>query len=205
MFFLAEILSLFFYYTFYRVLFESISSWGIFFIFQALHLASEWILYPLRASSRFYLFMEKLRVADNMLLQALGMIVNANGLNLDDWRCFIVLDFGIRCSILIASAAEIVIILVTLYLCPWIYISLKQNLSSLLQTLVFILVSVVLEIVNAATMNALFFIPRKLDVLKSVMNCFSNIRFSFICVIIASVLFINPMFAFTYDNTFADD
>jgi len=204
MYFLAETASLLFYYTFYRVLFESISSWEMFFIFQVLHLASEWLLYPLRASQAFYDFMEKLRKSERFSSKMLGMFVNANGLNLSDWRCFIVLDFGIRCSILIASAVEIVIMLLTLYLTPWVYISLKQNLSSLLQTLAYILVSVILEIANAATMNYLFFVPKKLDALRTVMNCFSNVKFSFICVIIASCLFINPMFAFEYNNTFSD-
>jgi hypothetical protein len=50
MFFVAETLGLFFYYIFYRVLFESISAWSVFFTLQIFHLSSEWVLYPLRAS-----------------------------------------------------------------------------------------------------------------------------------------------------------
>jgi hypothetical protein len=45
---------LLFYFTFYRVLFESINSWVTFFACQVLHVCSEWVLYPLRASQLFY-------------------------------------------------------------------------------------------------------------------------------------------------------
>ena len=50
MFFVGEYLCLMFYYTFYRVLFESIPDWGTFFALEACHLFFEWICYPLRAS-----------------------------------------------------------------------------------------------------------------------------------------------------------
>lgn len=59
MYFVAEVMSLFFYYTFYRVLFESIHSVVEFSVFQALHLLSEWLLYAGRCSRVYYTVTER--------------------------------------------------------------------------------------------------------------------------------------------------
>jgi hypothetical protein len=54
LYFVGEVIGLMFYFTFYRVLFESIVIWWEFLLFQVLHVMSEWILYPFRASKVFY-------------------------------------------------------------------------------------------------------------------------------------------------------
>lgn len=61
LFFIAEFHALTFYYTFYRILFESIDSWGVFLLFQLLHLGSEWILYPCRCSPTIVPLLERIQ------------------------------------------------------------------------------------------------------------------------------------------------
>lgn len=75
-FFLGEMSSLMYYYTFYRVLFASIRSWEIFAIFQVIHLSSEWILYPLRASMWYFRMMENLTTSTSWLGQLAGALVS---------------------------------------------------------------------------------------------------------------------------------
>jgi hypothetical protein len=52
LFFIGEVYGLMYYYTFYRVLFESVRSIPEFIIFQVLHLTSEWILYVIYTCNR---------------------------------------------------------------------------------------------------------------------------------------------------------
>jgi hypothetical protein len=50
---IGETVGLYLYYMFYRLLFEDLKSWSMFFIMQLMHLCSEWLIYPLRASDKY--------------------------------------------------------------------------------------------------------------------------------------------------------
>eukprot|EP01038_Epipyxis_sp_PR26KG_P011117 gene11117-14921_t len=198
MFFIGEWLCLFFYYTFYRVLFESVREWQIFFALQVLHLGTEWILYPVRASVLFFNFMERIRTRKDCL-RYLGVLFNTDGLDHQDWLAFISLDFGIRCATVITSAIGISILLLTIQYSPWASSVLKESNSSLNITLGLIAVAVVLEILNAIAMSYFYFrtVNNNIGIRQTVEHCFRNSRFGFISSILAGILFINPVYAFS--------
>jgi hypothetical protein len=199
MFFVGEVMCLLFYYTFYRVLFESISSWPEFFFFQAVHLFSEWMLYPIRASRAIF---ERVRWLEDRL--DLNGAFLSNGLNHKDWLCFIALDFGVRCCVMVATGLGIGLLLVVIAYTPWITNSLKQDPPQLRQSIVFIFLAVLLEIVNAVAMNYMFFSKNGMDVISKVSRCFAQLRFSFVACILAANLFMNPMYAFTTNNVWTN-
>lgn len=135
-----------------------------------------------------------------MMAQAVSILVNLNNLDLQSWRHMLALDFGIRVVILIASGIEMIIVLVTVNGFNWIELDLRQTGPSLSQTIFFIIVAVILELINAFFINRLFFEFHSLNVYKILVNGFSNFRFCVICWALACTLFVNPMFAFTSIN-----
>lgn len=103
MYFVGEVLCLLFYFTFYRVLFESVTSFGVFFAIQAVHLLSEWALYPLRGSAAFFNYATAAKESSHPLVSLLGLFVSVHGLGYQDWIYFIALDFGIRVVVLVVT------------------------------------------------------------------------------------------------------
>jgi hypothetical protein len=204
MYFLAEVMCLLFYYTFYRVLFESITSWFLFIAFQLIHLSSEWLLYPFRATETFYLTLQCMtsKITGNKCTQVVGSILTTGGLNHRDWQCFIGLDFGLRCIVLMLSGIGISILLITVAYFPGVENSLQQTPQNLLLTLAFILISTVFEILNAFAMNVFYFKRINLVIRDIVKHSLSNKRFLFVSAILAAVLFINPMAAFETKDQF---
>jgi hypothetical protein len=79
---------------------------------------------------------------------------------------------------------------------PWANISLKQSNDAFVLSTEFIVVAVVLELLNAMAINALFFVPRNVMLFDKVEHSFSNDRFAFICMVLAVNLYINPLYAF---------
>ncbi len=199
MFFVGEVLSLFFYYTFYRVLFESLNTWSEFLVFQSLHLLSEWILYPLRASKTVFDWVSSLTGTPSLLLKGFFL---CEGVSHSDWLSFIALDFGIRCSVMVSTGIGILLILVTIDHCSWIQNSLLQDDQFEILNTEFIMVAVILEIVNAICMNRIFFRPQHVSVQAKLWNCFNSQRFAFLAMCIGGILFINPIFAFTEDDVY---
>ena len=80
--------------------------------------------------------------------------------------------------------------------------ALAQDDSDLLFTLELVLVSIVVEIVNAWVINHVFFRKKNLGVHRVVLDCFQDNRFAFITTIISAALIINPIYDFTTDNSF---
>jgi hypothetical protein len=194
MFFLAEVMALFFYYTFYRVLFESIHSVFEFTFFQVMHLCSEWILYAGRCTHWYYATTERLTrrfLSTRYLPQP--------RLSFRSWQVFISLDFGIRCAILVVTGYGMILLLATVQFVPWLHDhnDLKQSTVNFYFTTVLIVIAVILEFGNAWLMIAVFFRQHKLNVIAEVRHCFSLPHFALLAVMIGSNLFINPVFAFT--------
>lgn len=204
MFFVAEYMGLLFYYTFYRVLFESINSWELFFFFQIIHLLSEWMMYPLRGSRMLMQFVASIEFSclPTGLVEVLPSII-PKGTDDQDWVNFIALDFGVRVVVMIASSFGMLLLLITIDYVPWIDNGLRQtSKAEISQNSTFLLVAVSLEAVNALLMDQWFFRHLQINVMDKVKNCFSNLRFSVLVVLIGTLLFLNPVYAFTTNNIY---
>jgi hypothetical protein len=193
MFFLGEVMGLFFYYCFYRVLFESIRSIPEFAAFQLMHLGSEWVLYVLRCTKWYYDKSEAwvLKYSPNWFL-------NKNRMSHKSWQQFIALDFGIRCAVFITTGYGILAMLITIQYVSWVgnVSGLLENRDSFIYTSCFIVAAVVLEFLNAWGMNRFFFHKQGLDVQSEVRHCFSLPHFALLSLLIACNLLTNPIFAF---------
>ena len=124
------------------------------------------------------------------------------GLNFIDWQYFIALDFGIRCFIICSSGISFTITIVSVSYMPWVSNELAQSDSRIGFILVLVIVSVAVEMVNAMVVDFLFFRRKSLNVYVVVTDCFQDNRFAFITTILGALLIINPIYAFTTDNTF---
>lgn len=200
-FFIAEFTGLMLFYTFYRLLFESVRSWALFFIFQALHLLWEWILYPLRASPWLYPYLVFLQ--DHPRLPFLRNALIPLHTNLQDWIDFIALDFGVRVVVMIATTAGMATLLLVVQTASWLSSSLQEDsLADYGQSILFIFIATALEVINAWAMNRLFFAKQGVDVLEKTKRIFQDDRFAIMVIIIGTNLFINPIYAYTEDNSY---
>lgn len=66
-----------YFYTFYRLLFESVQSWAVFMAFQVIHMAIEWLSYPVRGSQWFYNLNAKDRTTNKRLRRDRDSLSNA--------------------------------------------------------------------------------------------------------------------------------
>ena len=193
MFFVGEFLGLMFYYIFYRVLFESIHSIPEFLALQALHLVSEWILYVLRATEWYY------QTTEYFGEKYFSWALMKPRLSHAYWQQFIALDFGIRCTVFVTTAFGFLLLLTTVQFVPYLGDSngLHVTLLNYEKTAGFIIFAVVLEFINAFIMHQVYFKKVNLRVRQKLLHCFSLKEFAFMVVTISTVMFINPVFAFT--------
>jgi hypothetical protein len=196
MFFAAETLSLLFYYAFYRVLFESVSSWEVFFTLQALHLSLEWLCYPFRASIYFANMCSYLRYNGGMLGRFIADLFGSQYVSNEDWKRFIALDFGIRVTVVISSGISISLYLLSISNAYWVQNGLKQDAVNVRSTIMYIYLAVVMELVNAFVINYLFFATQGVSVYNMLLNAYGDDRFAFLTTVIAAVMFLNPVYAF---------
>ena len=124
------------------------------------------------------------------------------GLNFIDWQYFVALDFGIRCFIIVASGISFTVTIISVSYFPWINNELAQNGSQIGFTLALVIVSIVVEVLNAMAVDYLFFRRKNLNVVNVVTDCFQDNRFALITTILGALLIINPIYAFTTDNVF---
>lgn len=199
LFFIGEIVGLMFYFTFYRVLFESIVVWWEFVVFQVLHVISEWILYPLRASNYFF---EQQREAMKYLPWKKKTQEDAKGFELitigyEDWLDFVCLDFGLRVFIEITSGISMLLFFLLIDYLPYAHYELKETSGSDIGvTTLFIALAVVIELISAFLMNHYFFIPKNKHIRKVVDNSFRNYKFGFLVFVVCAMELINPLDAF---------
>ena len=191
LYFIGETISLYFYYTFYRILFESIG-WKLFFVFQIIHLLSEWFVYPFRASNITF---ELFKTLEAKYLCLNGLFIPP-GTNHNDWLQFIALDFAIRLSVMITTGFGILLLLIVVEYLPYNSSGLKQSANNLVLTSEFIIIALVFECLNALLINRIFFQPLHISILSKFRYCYEDHRFGCICVMIGAVLIINPFFVF---------
>jgi len=197
MFFIAEFMGLMFYYTYYRLLFESITSWYLFFGFQGVHLLSEWMLYPMRCSR----WLSKQMLELQKICPCLKGVFIPKRTNYSDWVQFVALDFSLRVVVMICSAIGILVLTLTIDYVPWVESDLKQYGKDIAWSSGYISVAVGLEVINALVINRLFFAPLHVDMWKKVRVFFTQPRVIVLAWVIATDLFINPMYSFTSDNS----
>lgn len=185
----AEVLCLFFYYTFYRLLFESIPNFVVFVCIEVIHLSQEWLFYGFRSTHRCAHCIQ-------LLIDWGCPIDSLKESDLQAWQRTIALDYGIRCVIMISTAAGVMLLLLTIDYMPWTGNNALRQTS---QASIFEYISIALglEVLNACVMINYFFKPQGHDVGEIVLTAFQDPRFSFVCCIAGGVLFINPMVAFT--------
>ncbi len=192
-FFLGEAYGVMFYYTFYRVLFESIKSVPEFAIFQVLHLASEWILYVFRATEWYY------NLTETLGKKYFSRFLAAQRLPHKHWQRFMALDFGIRCTVFVITAFGMFFLITTVQFVPYLngFNGLKESDGSYELTMMFIGIALVLESINAVLINQLYFVRHGLQVREETIHCFALRDFSLLVTMNCAALFINPIFAFT--------
>ena len=194
MYFIGETMAVMFYYTFYRVLFESMHNVWEFVVFQCLHLCSEWTLYVFRSHPWYFHHSEQyLQQYCPKILLVQPRITHRH------WMEFMALDFGIRCVIFIGTGYGMILLLVMIQYLPWVHScnDLVQSNAEFQMTCILILVAVICESLNAYAMNEFYFKRHQFDILHIVNHCFTSIEFSILAVLIGANLYINPIFAFT--------
>jgi TM2 domain-containing membrane protein YozV len=192
MYFFGEVMSLFFYFTFYRVLFESVSSWLTFFGFQALHLGTEWVMYPLRGHKSVYHWLIHIEEKVSWLR---GVLLPPQ-LDYKDFLNFLALDFGIRVLVMVAASVSMLLLLIVIDNVPWITNNLFQSGPRAHTTYALILASVGLELINAYFMHYVFFKKMCISIPNKIVHCFQRESFALVSCLVAANLFINPVFAF---------
>jgi hypothetical protein len=192
MYFFGEVMALFFYFTFYRVLFESVSSWLTFFGFQALHLGSEWVMYPLRGHETVFRCLVSL---ENNVSLLKGVLLPPQ-LDYKDFLNFLALDFGIRCLVMMSASVAVLLLLAIIDWVPWITNNLYQAGPRAGTTYALILTSVALELINAYAMHSAFFKRKNINIPNKIIHCFQRESFALISCLVAANLMINPVFAF---------
>ena len=90
-----------------------------------------------------------------------------------------------------------IIVIIMHYAPPGIYRNNLQSMSNIWQYVGFITLAVLCEVMNAYMMNRVFFKKKKVSAWYKVVNCFSDARFCYLTAVISTLLFINPVFAFS--------
>ncbi len=161
---------LLYYYTFYRVLFESIRSISEFALFQFVHLASEWLLYTIRSSQWYY------GITDKLMRQCVPLkwCLSEQRLSLSHWQEFIAMDFGIRCSIFVSTGYGILLLLITIQFVPW-YLGIRA------------LVSVLCFVILVWCLSLFAFIEIKIYFISITAGCMDVFACSFITIYVNSI------------------
>lgn len=158
----GELIGSMFYYFFLRGLFDEVKTWTLFFLVQGIHLASEWLAYPLRHTERVYRVSRRLVQRMPECLQPMGqslLLSSQPDLKPYEWVCFGALDMAVRLYAAIYS--------VVLYLLGYLWLSLGFNASSfhyfdtipmsrLRLTVAQLAIMFVTEAVNAVGMDLFF-------------------------------------------------
>ncbi len=216
MYFIGEFLGLMFYYVFYRVLFESIHNIPDFLALQVLHITSEWILYVFRATQWYYNTRESLvttlfthyyyhyyycsrSCCPCCCVSQSQEQEQPRTTSYRDWQQFIALDFGIRIVVFIASAIGFLMLLTTIQYVPYLRTTNALSIShtNYLCTIELISLAVGIEVINAMIINYGYFVRHGLHVFEELRNCFALRQFAMIVALLGSVMFINPVFAYT--------
>lgn len=216
MYFVAEFMGLMFYYTYYRLLFESISHVWEFVLFQVMHLLSEWMMYPIRYSRPVVAWMLWIQGDDpissshnaeqssssNRKNCQLSLIPKR--VNYDDLQQFVALDFGLRILVMISTAIGVLVMTLTIDYSWWIDNKLRRSGEAVTINSIYLCVAIVLEIINAFIINEVYFKPQKLSIWKKTLQFFvSSPRTALLSWILAAILFINPIYSFTRGNHFS--
>jgi len=215
LFFYAELAILMFYYSFYRVLFDSlggsVESYFVFAAVQVQHVLHEWVFYPLRATKKYYdwyrSFVKGIREYQSTILDALFAPLSLKLVfSYRDWASFVTLDYGLRFCVAIFTSITYVTYF-TFLRYGWNrhhfnYYSTEEN-SIYVNFVVFIICSSLVEIVNTWIMEIYFLKPRKLRMISRLSRLFTNRSFMIASSLLVGTLFcdvflVNSILDFVY-------
>ena len=170
LFYAAELMCALFYFSFYRLLFEAVGSYGEFFALQFIHVLSEWLTYPFMASDFW------INIVDHSPEWARFFLEAVRGASKRERACYITNAFGVRIMTFIYTSIAFVVFHAFVVL-GWNAEHFKNNdKSDLWKSSQFVFLAAVVECLNAWLMNAIFFAPNKLDLLVFMSSLFSHGR-----------------------------
>jgi len=215
LFFYAELIVLVNYFSFYRVLFDSLKNsfagYLVFVALQVVHVAHEWAFYPIRATLTYYdWYRSAVKGLAEWQSTALDALLAPLTLKLvfsyKDWASFVTLDYGLRVCIALFTAA--------FYLTCYSFIRYgwnKDHFDYYAETndtvyrdfVTFICLSCAIEIINTAVIEYFFLKPRQLSISLRLFCLFSNTNFSIAAALVIGTLFcnvwlVNTIMVFSY-------
>ncbi len=151
------------------------------------------MLYVVRATETYYV------IAESIGERYFKMFLPQPRLPFQDWQQFTALDFGIRCTVFIATGYAILLLLTTIEFTPYLKATNGLHVSSTTYTTtaLFITIAVLMELINAYLIDRFYFRKVGLQVYQEVVHCFNLKHFALICGVLCCNMFINPIFAFT--------
>eukprot|EP01012_Entosiphon_sulcatum_P013591 TRINITY_DN18818_c0_g1_i1.p1 TRINITY_DN18818_c0_g1~~TRINITY_DN18818_c0_g1_i1.p1 ORF type:complete len:452 (+),score=54.61 TRINITY_DN18818_c0_g1_i1:193-1548(+) len=197
-YYLAEVIMLLFYYTFYRALFEKINTWWTFLVLKGLHLLYEWMAYPLRATRTYFSVVNS--APEGPLRNVMQFFFLRRGVNLRDWQCFLALDYILRICVMLHS-----LICYLLYMAFLRYSYNSKHYPHFAELpdeeytrLVYYYgVSALLELLNAALMHYCFWRKKRLSLIWRAAHLFQNLSFYIAVVAICGGVFADVYIAYT--------
>lgn len=199
LYYCAEVMCSLFYYSLYRFLFESVESFSIFFALMVVHIAAEWFSYAFRSNTYWFRLMRKV---PQWLRAFTDPGPSSLGFSDRDWACYRTNAFGIRMMVFsYSSVAYFIMKSFVVYGYNKTYFGSAGVASDAqMQLLGFFLgVSALIEMVNAAAMNMLFFRPNELHLLVFMSSLVAHGRpyeFQLIISLMTGELFCNLFIPF---------
>jgi hypothetical protein len=191
-----------FYFSFYRLLFESVNSYTTFAILQFLHVFVEWWSYVLRPSRPWLKFFGALTRRAPWCAACCRWDGDQNGPKTRNWVCYRTTVFAIRALVFLYSSIAF-LIFQAFVVFGWnrYYFGEIGDMSQtdFILFVVFLLISALVEVVNVVAMNMLFFEPNQLHLADFTISLFHHGRpweFATIVVILTSTLFCNVFVPF---------
>jgi len=203
LFFYAELMILIYYYSFYRVLFDSLGGsvqrYLVFIGVQVLHVLHEWVFYPLRATQTYYKWyrsaVKGIGEYKSTLLDALFAPLSQKLVfSYKDWASFVTLDYGLRVSVAVFTSITYVTYY-TFLRYGWNRYHFKYYYdvddSTYLNFVLFMICSSLIEIINTWVMEVYFLKPRRLRMTSRLTRLFTNRSFRIASSLLLGTLFCN--------------
>eukprot|EP00658_Telonema_sp_P-2_P078116 TRINITY_DN7238_c0_g1_i5.p1 TRINITY_DN7238_c0_g1~~TRINITY_DN7238_c0_g1_i5.p1 ORF type:complete len:319 (+),score=45.43 TRINITY_DN7238_c0_g1_i5:104-1060(+) len=205
MYFALEYLLTLFYYTFYRTLFDKISDYRVFIALQALHLLTEWLLFPFKASATCYRWYQsvdewathRFDSSQNLCHMTLRSLILAPGVRCHrHLQCAVTMELAIRTLCSVSSGiANVAITLLISHGPEYITAQFKNTTADVTRTVLFVSGALVTELLNLCVMETCFFRPRGLSVIASAsIGLFRQRRYSWNVFFVTTVLLFNIIY-----------
>ena len=206
MFFVGSLIGSLLYFSFYRYLFERVYSYTAFVALQVVHVAAEWFTYVYRSSNHWFRIVKTFPKCLQFFLINGPQSVRQND---RDMACFRTNSFAIRIVVFVYSSIAYLafkIFIVFGWNKPYFGTSSALSNHDMDQLVIFLALSAIIEIFNAALMNKFFFEPRKLNLVVYISFLFRHGRpfeFQELVCFLSVAMFCNVFVPFV-ENDFGD-